>query len=297
MTDSFPKDTSNQRTYRAFETLIAGEDDAIDLAQAALLIAGIEYPDLNISQYVAQLDTLAERVRDTLALPGLQQLPQLPEETELLDVIDAMNKVLFEEEHFYGNKEDYYNPNNSFLNKVLEDHTGIPITLSLLYSEVGRRVGIQIDGIGIPYHFMVRCRLPQGMVYIDPYEGGTMMNEQGCRDRVRQLAQQKFKPGAQWFAPLSRRHWLTRMLNNLKKIYINRDDYGHALTTCDLLLMLTPRSAVERRDRGLILLQQKRYSRAIHDLTMYTELAPKADDRDEILNYVKMARQMLAMLN
>jgi regulator of sirC expression with transglutaminase-like and TPR domain len=291
------RETSQQRTYRAFETLIAGDDRAIDLAQAALLIASIEYPDLDPTPYMDQLDALANRIRAILALPSPQQLPQLPEETDFLDVLDAINRVLFEEENFRGNKEDYYNPNNSFFNKVLEERMGIPITLSLLYSEVGRRVGIQIDGIGFPYHFMVRCKLPEGSVYIDPYEGGMLMNEQGCRERLRQITQQKIKPNPHWFSPFSRRHWLTRMLNNLKKIYINRDDYEHALTTCNLIVLLVPKSAIERRDRGLILLQQKRYSRAIHDLTVYTELAPNADDREEILNYVKMARQMRAMLN
>lgn len=297
MTDSFSRETPQHRTYRAFKTLIAGDDDAIDLAQGALLIARIEYPDLDIAQYIGQLDALAERVRDALALPSPRQLPQLPEETAPLDVIDAMNKVLFEEERFHGNKEDYYNPDNSFLNKVLENRTGIPITLSLLYSEIGKRVGLLIDGIGFPYHFMVRCQLPQRVVYIDPYEGGLLMNEQGCRERLSQITQQKLKQRSHWFAPFSHRHWLTRMLNNLKKIYINRDDYGRALITCDLIVMLVPNSAIDRRDRGLILLQQKRYARAIHNLTVYTELAPDADDRDEILNYIKMARQMLAMLN
>lgn len=297
MTDQYAKDTAQQRTYRAFAALLAGDDEAIDLVQAALLIASTQYPDLDIAYYTAQLDNLAQRVRTELALPTPDLQPALPEEIETPDIIEAMNKILFKEEHFHGNREDYHNPNNSFLNKVLEEHAGIPVTLSLIYAEVGRRVGIQIDGIGMPYHFLVRCHSPQGFIYIDPYEDGQQMSERSCREHIRQIAQHRIKFHSQWFEPFTRRHWLMRILNNLKRIYINQDDYDRALTTCDLLMILNPRAAEEWRDRGLIHLQLKRYSRAIKDLKVYTELAPEASDRYEILNYIKTARQMLAMLN
>lgn len=297
MTDQHAKDTAQQRTYRAFAALLAGDDETIDLAQAALLIASTQYPDLDMAYYTAQLDSLAQRVRTALALPNPHLQPTLPAEIETPQVIEAMNKILFEEEHFHGNRDDYHNPNNSFLNKVLEEHTGIPVTLSLIYAEVGKRVGIQIDGIGMPYHFLVRCQSPQGFIYIDPYEGGLQMSERSYRERMRQIAQHRIKFHSQWLEPSTRRYWLMRILNNLKRIYINQDDYDRALTICDLLIMLYPQTVEEQRDRGLIYLQLKRYSYAIKDLKAYTELMPEASDRYEILNYVKMARQMLAMLN
>lgn len=297
MTDPYAKNTAQQRTYRAFAALLAGDDEAIDLVQAALLIASTQYPDLDMAYYTAQLDSLAQRVRTALALPAPNLQPALPEGIEILRVIEAMNKILFEEEQFRGNRDDYHNPNNSLLNKVLEEHAGIPVTLSLIYAEVGKRVGIQIDGIGVPYHFLVRCQSPQGFIYIDPYEGGRQMSERGCRERIRQIAQHRIRFHSQWLEPFTRRHWLMRILNNLKRIYINQDDYDRALTICDLLILLNPRTAEEWRDRGLIRLQLKHYSRAIKDLKAYTELAPEASDRYEILNYIKTARQMLAMLN
>src|SRR5947209_10310805 len=136
MEESFPQDTTEQSAYRAFEALVVGEDATIDLAQAALLIACIEYPDLDIAYYLDQLDALARRVRALLALPGPDLLPQLPAEIEPLDVLHALNTVLFKQEQFHGNRTDYYNMANSFLNKVLEAHTGIPISLSVLYMEV-----------------------------------------------------------------------------------------------------------------------------------------------------------------
>jgi regulator of sirC expression with transglutaminase-like and TPR domain len=297
MTDQHAKDTAQQRMYRAFAALLAGDDETIDLAQGALLIASTQYPDLDMAYYTAQLDSLAQRVRTALALPNPHLQPALPAEIETPQVIEAMNKILFEEEQFHGNRDDYHNPNNSFLNKVLEEHTGIPVTLSLIYAEVGKRVGIQIDGICMPYHFLVRCQSSQGFIYIDPYEGGLQMNERSYRERMRQIAQHRIKFHSQWLEPSTRRHWLMRILNNLKRIYINQDDYDRALTICDLLIMLYPQTVEERRDRGLIYLQLKRYSHALKDLKAYTELVPEASDRYEILNYVKTARQMLAMLN
>jgi regulator of sirC expression with transglutaminase-like and TPR domain len=111
------------------------------------------------------------------------------------------------------------------------------------------------------------------------------------------MTQHRIKFHSQWLEPLTHRRWLMRILNNLKRIYINQDDYERALTICDLLIILNPRVAEEWRDRGLIHLQLKCYSRAIKDLKVYIELAPDTHDRYEILNYVKTARQMLAMLN
>jgi regulator of sirC expression with transglutaminase-like and TPR domain len=145
----------------------------------------------------------------------------------------------------------------------------------------------------MPYHFLVRCQSPQGFIYIDPYEGGLQMSERGCRERIRQIAQHRIKFHSQWLEPFTHRHWLMRILNNLKRIYINQDDYDRALTICDLLILLHPRTAEERRDRGLIHLQLKHYSHAIKDLKAYTELAPEASDRYETLNYIKSARRRL----
>ena len=135
MAERFPDETAQQRTYRAFETLAAGNDASIDLAQAALLIASLEYPDLDTAHYINQLDTLARRVRMLLKLPE----EGIFEPLDSLSTLHAINQILFTEEHFHGNQADYMNPQNSFLNCVLDERIGIPITLSLLYMEVARR--------------------------------------------------------------------------------------------------------------------------------------------------------------
>jgi len=297
MTEAFPNDTPQQRAFRAFETLVAGEDMAIDLSLAALLIANLEYPELDIAHYMAQLDSLAERVRALLGLTGAGTLEKLPVNMDVSAVIAAMNTVLLGHEHFLGNTQDYYNSSNIFLNEVLERHTGIPIALSLLYMEVGRRVGVWFDGIGLPFHFVVGCRFQQKRIYIDPFESGRVLSEQECRRRVRQVIGKKDKIPTQWFEPVSRKYLLIRMLNNLKHIYLHSEDYARALRICDCILVLAPRSPQERRDRGVIYLQLKRYGRALSDLAAYLQLAPLAEDHDEIQRQVKMIRQILAMMN
>jgi len=297
MKESNPNDTPQQRAFRAFEALVAGDDAAIDLALAALLIASSEYPDLNFAQCIAQLDSLALRVRSLLGLPAPDILPQLPPETDVLEVITAISQVLFEQEDFHGNTEDYYNPANSFLNALLERHTGIPIALSLLYMEVGKRVGLQIEGIGLPFHFVVGCRLPQGRIYIDPFESGHIYSEEECRERVRHMLEGKGKIYAQLFEPVSHKNLLVRMLNNLKHIYLHTEDYERALAISDRILLLIPRSPLERRDRGFIHLSLKHYGRALRDLSAYVELVPSAEDNEEIQRQIKALRQLISIMN
>ncbi|HKF39344.1 MAG TPA: transglutaminase-like domain-containing protein [Ktedonobacteraceae bacterium] len=294
-------DTPQQRARKAFIDLVTREEDAaIDLAQAALLIALEEYPDLDIASCMAQLDLLAQRVRSKLGLSGPDQLPQLPTKLDLLTVIDAMNLVLFEEEHFTGNQADYYSPSNSFLNKVLEKRKGISITLSLVYMEVGKRVGLQIEGIGLPFHFIVRCRLPGGDTYIDPFEHGRSLSEEECRERIyrvfkHNLSNSDFDP--HWFEPVSHKQLLIRMLTNLKHIYTHREDYIRALSICDRILVLAPGMLSERRDRGIVHFHLKHYARAIQDLAAYVEQAPAGEDTSDIQRQIKAIRQMIAMLN
>jgi len=292
--ESFP-DTPQQRARKAFEALIAGDDTTIDLAQAALLIASEEYPDLNIAHYMAKLDYLAQQVRGILGLSATQAeiLAQFPPER----VLEAMNQVFFEQEYFHGNTADYYNPCNSFLNDVLERHTGIPISLSLLYMEVGRRLGMQIEGIGLPWHFVVRCRLPAAVIYIDPFEGGRLLTEHECRERVQHNLKGKAKFNPQWLEPVSNKQLLVRLLSNLKHIYIFKGDYVRALSICDRILLLAPHSPLERRDRGAIHLQLKHYARALRDLKAYVALAPQANDISRIQRQISEIRQLIAMLN
>lgn len=293
MTEEFSKQHNH---YRAFEELIAGEDASIDVAKAALLIATIEYPSLDAERSLVVLDALAYRVRVMLNMPHTDL--HLPETITPLMVIDAMNKVLFEEEGFRGNESDYYNPDNSFFNKVLEQHVGIPISLSLLYMEVGKRVGLLIEGIGLPFHFVVRCTLPTEILYIDPFEGGLLLSEQACRERIRRFSHGKMaRLPRHFFEPVKPKQMLVRMLGNLKNIYLHKEDYTKALLVSEYILLLIPDVAREIRDRGIIHLQLKHYAKALHDLKAYLKREPQAEDRHEMQNHIKTIQQTIAMMN
>jgi regulator of sirC expression with transglutaminase-like and TPR domain len=163
--------------------------------------------------------------------------------------------------------------------------------------EVSRRVGLQIDGIGLPFHFMVRCSSPDGYIYIDVFDDGELLNEQQCRERIYRIGGRKIKIPARLFEPVAHKQLLARMLQNLKHIYLHKEEYTRVLAVCDRLLLLDPSSAVERRGRGMVHLQLKHYGRALSDLKTYLELVPRAEDRDEILGHIKMIRQMISMMN
>ncbi|GHO83387.1 SirB1 family protein [Dictyobacter formicarum] len=293
MTDKFSQEAAQQRIYQAFATLVSGDENTIDLAQAALLIASIAYPDLDPVPSLSYLDALARRVKQLHS----QISSTTSEQSNPLELIGSLNHVLFEDEHFHGNESDYYNPNNSFLNKVLEEQTGLPITLSLLYMEVGKRAGIPLEGIGFPYHFMVRYTWTDGKIYIDPFARGLLLNETECLERIQQKTHHRGPLQQHWLEPVTPKQMLVRILNNLKSVYIRHADFTHALAISDLLLLLLPEAGVEQRDRGLLHLELKHYGRAMHDLHTYLELHPKASDRYEIRNHIKQIRQTIAQLN
>jgi regulator of sirC expression with transglutaminase-like and TPR domain len=288
---------ARQRARQAFTTLVSEENASIDLARAALLIAAEEYPTLDIEQCLVRLEELAAQVRLRMKQSETKEFAAPTTASACFDVLHAMNSVLFEQERFRGNRVDYYNPQNSFLNRVLERRLGIPLTLSLVYMEVGKRLGLRIEGIGMPFHFIVRCSFQEGTIYIDPYEKGKFLSEQDCRQRLAQIFknQEDFDP--HWLEPLSSKQFLVRMLANLKHIYIHKQDFQRALMACDRILLLDPMHAIELRDRGVVHFHLKHYARAIHDMGTYIELAPQADDLEEVRQQIKIIRQLIAMMN
>jgi regulator of sirC expression with transglutaminase-like and TPR domain len=292
MSEEFMAD--RQKARQAFTTLITGNETNLDLARAALLIAAEEYAGLEIESYLNQLEELAERVRLFLKE---KYTPMPTTSSQCLDVLHALNTVLFEQERFHGSRLDYYNPQNSFFNRVLERRQGIPLTLSLLYMEVGKRLNLKIDGIGLPFHFIVCCTFEDTRIYIDPYEKGKFLSVEDCRRRIAQIFKNQADFDPHWFEPLSSRQLLIRMLVNLKHIYTNKKDFQRALTVCDRIFLLDSTIPIERRDRGVIHFQLKYYARALRDLNAYLELEPQADDIQEVRQQMKVIRQMLAMMN
>jgi regulator of sirC expression with transglutaminase-like and TPR domain len=163
--------------------------------------------------------------------------------------------------------------------------------------EVGRRLGVQIDGIGMPFHFIVGYRLPEGRIYIDAYEKGRILTERDCRERMERVFKGKVHFNRHWLDPVSHKQLLVRMLDNLKYIYLYRGDDERALSVCDRLVLLAPNAAIERRDRGRVYVHLKKYGPALRDLNKYLELAREGDDVEEVQRQVNVIRQIIAMMN
>ena len=251
---------------------LAAAGERTDLARAALAIARIAYPDLDPAPYLRQLDDLAAAVRPRL-------YPQASPEAAVTELAG----YLFGECGFRGNQEEYYDPRNSYLNDVLERRTGIPITLSLVLIETGARLGLGIEGVGFPGHFLVRVAGSRGPLLLDPFYGGRPIGERELLARYRTFVGSDapaLPPDA--LATTGTPAILTRMLRNLLRAYLDQKDHALALAAADLLLVLVPDSADEVRVRGLLYEHLECFGAALGDFRRYLELAPEAPDAERI---------------
>jgi regulator of sirC expression with transglutaminase-like and TPR domain len=254
-----------------FQQEVSQKDEDIDLLKAALFLAQAEYVDLELSIYINLLDRIAESIAKTL-----------PETRYPLKVIKAINKYLFEELGFYGNTEDYYNPKNSYINEVLDRGTGIPISLSVVYLEIAKRIDFPMVGIGMPGHFLIGLKFEDVGFFIDVFNNGEIIFDRDCEDRLSQIYQQPMKLEARFIEPVTNRQILARMLTNLKYIYINIRELNKALRIADGIVMLYPDNPREIRDRGLLYYQLSEWQQAISDLNFYLKMCPYAEDSDKI---------------
>src|SRR6516164_5017142 len=250
-----------QRALQSFAHLVdpALEDGSIDIARAALTLACMEYPELDPQTYLRRLDTLAMRVN-----AGLRASPTARETIALL------NRVLFEEEGLRGNRDDYYDPRNSFLNDVLDRKLGIPITLSVVYMEVAQRVGFPVAGTGMPGHFLIKHHdVMSGEIVIDPFNRGRIVGSADCQRRLNEIYPGGLELLPEFLQAVSHREILTRMLNNLRQIYFTKRNFTKGLMVLDLLLAIPPPSPELVRERGLVRLHLERYFGAAQDLGAY----------------------------
>jgi regulator of sirC expression with transglutaminase-like and TPR domain len=269
-----------------FQTLISRPE--IPLAEAALAIAAEEYPHVDPVRYVARLNTLATRVRI-----------HAPEPLRAASVLMAVRTVLFDEEKFRGNDEDYYDPRNSFLNEVIDRKLGIPITLSLLFMEVSRRAGLPLQGVAFPGHFLVKYA-PEGEgapeVFIDAYNGGEVLSGDECLARFKAASHGRpVEP--HHLEAVGQKQILARMLHNLKRIYLERSDDLRLWWVVDRLLLLDPDQPEELRDRGLISARLGAATAAVRDLGAYLEIAGDAPDVDQVREVLANVRGRNPMMN
>lgn len=253
--------------HKSFAEFAAQPDDRIELARGALMIAADEYPGLGIEAYLKRLDTLAAGVAECM-----------PAKASPRKQVTVINHFLFSQRRFRGNTENYYDPRNSYLNEVIDRRIGIPITLSLIYIEIGRRLGIPIRGVGLPGHFIVKYDRPGHEMFIDPFRRGQILAAEDCHEIVLQ-ASDRITSYGHFLEPISNRAILTRMLTNLKLIYIGQSDVARSIRVLDRLIQLNPGAIAEYKERGLLHLSGQCYRAALCDLITYmTNSSPTCPD-------------------
>ena len=267
--------------WNQFDRMVGVPDEEIDLARAALLIAATEYSGLSIERELFRIDEIAEGIA-----------ARMDDDTPLYQ-LNTLSEYLFDELKFAGNHTNYHDPRNSFLNDVIERRVGIPITLSLLYIEVGKRLGVPLLGIGMPGHFIVRHR-DESDVFVDPFHGGILLSEDECAERVKQVTQGTLTWDRSYLEPVRSREFIARMLRNLKVVYLQRRNYERVLATIDRVIALLPQDAVEFRDRGVVNYRLGNYTDALEDLHVYVTSGEAVSDEVTVQRLMDQIRDRLS---
>jgi len=284
----------SQEPLEPFRALMAQTDARIELARACLMIARDAYPALDVAHYLGEIERFGLQLRAQLAAGGGAE-----------EKLIALNDFVFGELGFAGNVDAYYDPRNSYLNEVIDRRTGIPISLSVLYIEIGRRIGLPLEGVSFPGHFLVRLRLRGGMLVLDPFAGGAPQSEDDLRERLARVVPQAATGGIpiealpleQFLEPASHRQILARLLRNLKTIYRDADEPAQLLAVLNRILVVTPDASADLRDRGLVYQRLECWQPALADLAAYVEREPDAPDREEMGMHVMTLRAQCARMN
>src|SRR5262245_8183657 len=272
------------------------DSDPIDLASAALIVAKIEYPKLDAQLTLNALDGLGERAGARLASLG---------DVSVRRRLAELSRLLYREEGFAGNRAHYGDFRNSLLNVVVARRLGIPISLALVYTEVANRCGIEVFGVSFPGHFLLRvpddAGREGGPIILDPFNGGREMQESDCRELLERQIGETAAFNDSLLAPCTQRQWLARMLNNLKRTYVEQRSFPQARLVTDLLQLVEPSFGTGLRDRGLLAYHLDDFPSALRDLEQYLRLKSwhesDRDERDRVAEHVKTLRGRVASLN
>ena len=259
----------------------ARPDAEIDVARAALSIAKSEYPDLSIERELFTFQRMAGDISSKLL-----------DDDDPLYCMNTLSEYLFDHLGFKGNEEDYYDPRNSYLNHVLSRRMGIPITLAVVYMELGRRLKIPLVGIGMPGHFLVR-HVEVDDLFVDPFHGGIMLSVDECKERLRERVAGEIHWDPSLLSPVSNQEILARIIRNLNTIFMHRGDYARALDIAQFAVSLDPHSPLNRRDRGLAHYRLGNTAHAIDDLRFYLALTPDGSDVVSVRALVAELRSFL----
>ena len=239
-----------------------------------MLFRSSEYPELDVVGQMEVLDSLAAGAAKGMGDDG-----------DPLSSVNNLSAYLFDEVGFHGNEAEYYDPRNSYLNEVLARRMGIPITLSVVCIEVGKRLGIPLEGVGMPGHFLLRHRDEPG-IYIDPFHRGILLSEDECAQLLRDATRTAVPWDKSYLTTVSNRELIARILRNLKGIYLNQHDHQRALGIAGLAVSLQPNIIGERRDRGLIHYQLGNHQAALEDLRIYLAASPPGVDTSDVRRLV-----------
>ena len=268
----------------ALERLSQDPAAPLDLAELALSLARDEYPHLDVEGYLSELDGMAHEVRRYLR--------------GSLDArVTGLCRYLFHEMGFRGNDRDYYNPQNSYLNQVLDRRTGIPISLSAVVMAVGARANLNVQGVGLPGHFIVKAVEGSQQELFDPFHGGRRLSIEDCETLVRQVTEQPFQVTPRTLAAVPLGAIVLRMLNNLKAVYLQDADFPRAVRVMERLRQLNPTDALQRRDLGTSLLHAGQPGKAIDHLDAYLAAKPQAADAEVVRQLLGRARRLVAEWN
>jgi regulator of sirC expression with transglutaminase-like and TPR domain len=259
--------TDTMKALQSFSEMAALDEDALPLDRTALVIALEEYPDLDLQGYLRRLDMFAARAE---ALVGLDLNP--------VNIIESINEVLFVQEGLRGNEDDYFDPRNSYLNQVLDRRLGIPISLSVIYMEVAKRINFTVQGIGFPEHFLMKHVSGDREIIIDAFQLGRILTLNDCQELLDKFHNGVVTINASLLQSMGKRAILTRMLYNLKGVYSQKEQHLKALSVVDKILMLNPWLPTEVRDRGLIYMQTGLFAKALADLEAYLSHAVAPED-------------------
>jgi regulator of sirC expression with transglutaminase-like and TPR domain len=266
--------------------LLSGRPSTLELDRAALEVARLGYPALDPAPWIAALDRHAFAIAD-----------RCHDLSDGARFIQTANAYLFGELGLRGNQDDYYNADNSCLNRVLELKLGLPITLSVIYIETARRLAKPVSGVGLPGHFAVLYDDGRYSTFIDPFHGGALVDAAGCRQLAQMEVQELDTLDPEMLAPVDTRSIVLRMINNLRRAWFGSRDSEKALRLLDLLIAADPNSADEHKQRAVALMQLQRIAESLAAFERYLELAPGAPDRERIQEQMRSLAFWMASRN
>ncbi|MDY7579575.1 tetratricopeptide repeat protein [Herbaspirillum sp. RTI4] len=261
------------KSLEYFESLVK-QDDSIPLFETALAIAQDVYPQLDLEACELEIDTLALK---------LQQ--RLPADASHIQKLRTLNHFFFKEMAFAGNVNNYYDPDNSYLHRVLATRRGIPISLAIVYMELGLQIGLSMKGVSFPGHFLMKLTVQSGDIVLDPMDGASLSREELEERLEPYLEQQDYGdelPLGAYLRAAHPREILARMLRNLKAIFLDAQRWQRVLDVQERLVILLPDEITERRDRGLAYANLAYPQEALDDLEAYLNLRPDAEDAPEL---------------